>query len=173
MAKGVGKRSGRVGSGKNRPAPASRRASVPPIAFRSIAASVQAPAYNHVAMANGFAFVAGHLAADEAGVPPRLGDIEVETRTAMDLLKAVLADIGLGFQDVVRTNVYLTDLGEFERMNKVYGSYFQPGRLPARTTVGVANLLFGCRVEIDCVARLRSLPPEPGRPKPRRKETKR
>ena len=112
-------------------------------------------AFNHVTIANGFAFLAGHLAADTVKGAPALGDIAVETRTTMGLLKAVLADIGLGFKDVVRATVYMTDLSEFDRMNKVYVSYFPKGRAPARTTVGVATLLFGCRVEIDCVARLR------------------
>ena len=86
--------------------------------------------------------------------PPALGDIAVETSAVMELLKKVLADIGLGFRDVVRANAYMTDLREFDRMNAVYVSYFPKGRAPARTTVGVANLLFGCRIEIDCIARL-------------------
>ena len=125
------------------------------IEYRNAKASVQGPAYNHVTVADGFAFVSGHLAADAARGPHALGDIAVETRASMDLLKDVLAGIGLGFKDVVRVNVYMTDLQEFDRMNEVYISYFSRGRAPARTTVGVASLLFGCRVEIDCIARVR------------------
>jgi 2-iminobutanoate/2-iminopropanoate deaminase len=100
-------------------------------------------------------FLAGQLAADRPEPPP-LGDIEVETRTCMELIQAVLAELGLGFADVVRMGVFMTDLGEFERMDRVYASFLTSGHAPARTTVGVAQLLFGCRIEIDCVARLRA-----------------
>jgi 2-iminobutanoate/2-iminopropanoate deaminase len=68
----------------------------------------------------------------------------------------VLADLKLDFGDVVKVNVYMTDLDQFDRMNEIYAGYFPGGRFPARTTVGVARLLFGCQIEIDCIARLRS-----------------
>ena len=54
----------------------------------------------------------------------------------------------------MRVGVFMTDLGEFERMDRVYASFLPAGHAPARTTVGVAQILFGCRIEIDCVARL-------------------
>ena len=99
-----------------------------------------------------YVFCAGQMAADDpAGVP--LGEIEVETRAAMDLLGGVLAAAGLSFADVVRVGVFMTDLAESGRMNAIYATSFAPGRLPARTCVGVASLLGGCRIEIDCVAR--------------------
>jgi 2-iminobutanoate/2-iminopropanoate deaminase len=68
----------------------------------------------------------------------------------------VLADFGLGFGDVLRVNIYMTDLAQFEGMDRVYSTFFQPGRFPARTTVGVASLLLGGQIEIDCMARLRA-----------------
>lgn len=126
-----------------------------PIAYRNATASLTANAYHHVVTTGGFAYLAGQLAADQAGNPARLGDIAEETRIAMGLLRSVLAEVGLTFADVVRVGVYMTDLSEFVRMNAVYVTYFETGRLPARTTVGVASLLEGCRIEIDCVARLR------------------
>ncbi len=140
---------------KRAKAPRARKPKTKPVEYRSVDASAKAASYNHIAIANGFAFIAGHLAADVAKNPPPLGDIAVETRATMDVLKAVLADIGLGFGDVVRCTVYMTDLKEFDRMNAVYTSYFPKGRAPARTTFGAAALLSGCRVEIDCIARLR------------------
>jgi 2-iminobutanoate/2-iminopropanoate deaminase len=76
-------------------------------------------------------------------------------RFEMCLLQGVLADLGLDFTDVVRVNVYMTDLDQFDRMNEVYARYFPARKLPARTCVGVARLLRGSQIEIDCIARLR------------------
>lgn len=98
-------------------------------------------------------FVAGQLAADDPAWAGPAGDIEAETRTAMDRIGRVLALAGATHHDIVRVGIYLTDLSLFERMNAVYRGYFDR-RLPARTTVGVAALLGGGLIEIDCVARL-------------------
>ena len=65
----------------------------------------------------------------------------------------MLAAAGCELEDVVRVGIFMTDLAEFERMNRVYATFFPPDRLPARTCVGVAAILGGCRIEIDCVAR--------------------
>ena len=69
-----------------------------------------------------------------------------------------IAQAGVGFDDVLRVGVYMTDLRDFARMNAVYRSYFSSGAMPARTTVGVAQLLNGGVIEIDCVARLPDTP---------------
>ena len=110
-------------------------------------------AYSHAVLDGRYAFLAGQMAVDDVSRPP-LGEIEGETRAAMGLLGAVLAARGLTFADVVRVGMFMTDLSEFERMNAVYETYFAPGCLPARTCVGVASLLGGSRIEIDCIARL-------------------
>jgi 2-iminobutanoate/2-iminopropanoate deaminase len=73
----------------------------------------------------------------------------------MELLGAALRSVGLDFTDVMQARVFMTDLSEFHRMNAVYGSFFPPGETPARTCVGVASLLHGCKIEIDFVARMR------------------
>ena len=99
-------------------------------------------------------FVAGQLASDDARWAGPAGNIEAETRAAMDRIGRVLAQAGAGFDDVLRVGVYMTDLRDFARMNAVYRSYFSSGAMPARTTVGVAQLLSGGVIEIDCVARL-------------------
>jgi 2-iminobutanoate/2-iminopropanoate deaminase len=112
--------------------------------------------YSHVVHDGAYAFLSGQLAADATEAGKDRSTIEGETRVCMELLGAVLAEIGSGFDEVVRVNVYMTDLGQFDRMNRVYETFFQPGRAPARTTVGVAQLLFGCHIEIDCVARLKN-----------------
>ncbi|MEX2199965.1 MAG: RidA family protein [Dongiaceae bacterium] len=110
--------------------------------------------YSDIVVADGFAFLAGKVAADAPDAIP-LGGIEDETRACMELLGRALKLAGLDFEDVVRCNVYMTRLEEFERMDAVYRSYFPKGRMPARTTIGAAELVFGCRVEIDCVARIK------------------
>jgi 2-iminobutanoate/2-iminopropanoate deaminase len=89
---------------------------------------------------------------DWSGLP---GYIEVQTHRVMQRIGRVLATAGLDFGDVVRVSLYMTNLGDFELMNAVYRTYFSDPKLPARTCVGVANLLDKQVIEIDCVARLR------------------
>ncbi|MHB1218924.1 MAG: RidA family protein [Alphaproteobacteria bacterium] len=117
--------------------------------------SKAAKVYRHVVFDGDYVFIAGQLASDRTSPPPALGDIETETRTAMELLGAALRSVGLDYEDVMQARVFMTDLSEFQRMNAVYGSFFPAGETPARTCVGVASLLNGCRIEIDFVARMR------------------
>jgi 2-iminobutanoate/2-iminopropanoate deaminase len=79
------------------------------------------------------------------------GTIEEETRRVMENVAAVLLAAGGGFQHVVKTTIFLTDLSDFAKVNEVYGSYF-PADPPARSTVQVAALPRGARVEIECIA---------------------
>ena len=79
------------------------------------------------------------------------GDIAAQTRQVMDDLGAVLSAAGLDFGNVVKTTIFLADLGDFAAVNEVYGSYFAE-RPPARATVQVAALPKGAGVEIECVA---------------------
>jgi 2-iminobutanoate/2-iminopropanoate deaminase len=110
--------------------------------------------YSQAVRCNGLVFVAGQLAADEPGFGEGLGDIGAETRMAMQRIGRILAEAGSGFEHVLRVGIFMTDLGEFDGMNAAYRTFFPHGRLPARTCVGVASLLDGCRIEIDCVARV-------------------
>jgi 2-iminobutanoate/2-iminopropanoate deaminase len=128
---------------------------MPDLGRLNITESKTAAAYNHVVFDGDYAFLAGQLAADRADGRYTLGAIEDETRTSMELLGAVLRSIGLGFGDVVQARVFMTDLSEFERMNTIFVSFFPPGQLPARTSVGVASLLGGTKIEIDFIARMR------------------
>ncbi len=127
----------------------------PLIHHHNIAESKHTPAFSHVVFDGDYAFLAGQLAADRADGKFKLGEIEEETRTTMDLLGAALKSVGLDFADVVQARVFMTDLAEFQRMNKVYIAYFPQDRAPARTCVGVASLLGGTKIEIDFVARMR------------------
>jgi len=96
-------------------------------------------------------FLSGQIPLDPATQELVSGPIEEQTRRAMENLKAVLAAAGASFEDVVKTSIFLADLADFAKVNEVYGRYF-PGTKPARSTVQVAALPRGARVEIDAVA---------------------
>lgn len=120
---------------------------------------VEAAPYAHAVVDGDTVYVAGQIAQDDPAWRGRHGTIEEETRAALDLVGRVLAAAGLCFDDVVKVGVFMADLGEFARMNAVYAGYFHPERQPVRTCVGVAALLDGAKIEIDCIARRR----QPGR----------
>ena len=79
------------------------------------------------------------------------GDIRAQTERVLENLGAVLRAAGLGLDRVLKTTVYLTDLGDFQKVNETYGKRFS-GVFPARATVQVAALPKGARVEIDAIA---------------------
>jgi 2-iminobutanoate/2-iminopropanoate deaminase len=79
------------------------------------------------------------------------GDIVVQTVQVIANIKAILAAVGLGLKDVVKTTVYLTDLADFQEMNRTYGEFFSQ-HPPARSTVQVAGLARNVSVEIDAIA---------------------
>lgn len=97
-------------------------------------------------------FVAGQLASDDPLWSGPAGDIEAETRAAMDRVAAVLDAVGASLADILKVSIFMTDLSGLARMNAVYATYF-PNGFPARTTVGVASLINGGMIEIECVAR--------------------
>jgi 2-iminobutanoate/2-iminopropanoate deaminase len=98
-------------------------------------------------------YVAGQIAKDDPAWAPREGTIEEETAAAMARIGAILAASGFSFADVVRVGIFMTDLAEFDGMNAVYRTYFAEDAQPARTCVGVATLLSGARIEIECLAK--------------------
>lgn len=110
--------------------------------------------YSQAVRSGDLVFVAGQLASDEPGWAGAIGDIEAETRAAMDRIGRILALGGVDYSNIVRVGIFMTDLGCSDRMNAVYRGYFTGERLPARTCVGVAELLSGGMIEIDCIARI-------------------
>ncbi len=96
-------------------------------------------------------FLSGQVPLDPATGNMVEGDIAAQTVRVMENLKAVLAAAGLDFSHVVRCGIFLTNLGDFTRVNEVYGRYFT-GAPPARATVQVAALPKGAQVEIDAIA---------------------
>jgi 2-iminobutanoate/2-iminopropanoate deaminase len=96
-------------------------------------------------------FSAGQIPLAAASGTVVEGGVKEQTRQVMENLGAVLEAAGFSFRDVVKTTVYMTDIGEFAQMNEIYGEYFvQP--FPARSTVEVRALPKGARVEIDVLA---------------------
>ncbi len=109
--------------------------------------------YSQAVVSNGLAFLSGQIALDPATGQIVTGDIAVQTERVFENLKAVLAASGSSFEQVLKTTVFLKDIGEFAKMNEVYARYF-PQQPPARSTVEVARLPRDVRVEIDLIARI-------------------
>lgn len=103
--------------------------------------------------AGGFLFTAGQVPLDPATMTLVSGTIAEETNRVFDNLTAILAGAGCGLKDVVKTTVFLTDMGSFAEMNGAYAARFGDHR-PARSTVQVGALPAGARVEIEVVAKL-------------------
>lgn len=109
--------------------------------------------YNQAVQAGGLLFCSGQIALDpQSGAMVGEGDVEAETRQVLANLTAVLQQAGVTPQQVVRTTVFLADLGDFAKVNAIYAETFGGGVAPARACVEVAALPKGARVEIDCIA---------------------
>ena len=120
-----------------------------------ITASAPAPVgpYNQAVKAGGLLYCSGQIALDPAtGLMVGAGDVEAETRQVLSNLQAVLEAGGSSPGQVLRTTVFLADLGDFARVNPIYAELFSDGVSPARACVEVAALPKGARVEIDCIA---------------------
>ncbi len=107
--------------------------------------------YSQAIVANGFVFCAGQTPVDPTTGKLVDGDVSVQTRRCLDNLAAVLESAGSGWAHAVKVSVFLKDLGDFAAMNAVYSEYM-PNPAPVRSTVEVAGLPLGARVEIDVVA---------------------
>ncbi|MEO6952708.1 MAG: RidA family protein [Polyangia bacterium] len=107
--------------------------------------------YSQAIVANGLCFCSGQIPLDPTTGQIVEGDIRVQTRRVLDNLSAVLEAAGSTLQNVVRTTIFLVDLGDFNVVNEIYGGYFQ-SEPPARVTVQVSALPRGSRVEIDAIA---------------------
>lgn len=108
--------------------------------------------YSHAVRAGDFLFVTGQLAEDPATGQVVKGPIEDQTRQVMENLKTVLSYANSSFEKVVMARIFVTDFRYYEVVNQIYQSYFTPGRLPGRTTVGVTALADFGDVEIDLIA---------------------
>jgi len=123
---------------------------------RKAIATQKAPAaigpYSQGIVARGeLLFTAGQIAFDPATGELVKGDVKAQTRQAIENLRAILEAGGASLQTVVKTTVFLKDMGEFSMMNEVYGEFFT-APAPARSTVEVARLPRDARVEIEAIA---------------------
>ena len=127
-------------------------------ALREVITADQAPKaigpYSHAIRVGEFIYTSGQIALDPATGELVAGGIEEQTRRVWQNLAAVLEAAGSRLDRVVKTTVFMSDLGEFARMNAVYAEFF-PAHPPARSTIQVAALPKGGKIEIECVALVR------------------
>ena len=111
--------------------------------------------FSHAVKAGGFLFVTGQMPT-LLNDPTTLviGGITEQTHQVMQNLGHVLTSSGCQFSNVVFVRVYLVNFQDFDKMNNVYKTYFEPEKLPARTCIGVTGLAVGASVEIDLTAKL-------------------
>ncbi|MGB5168930.1 MAG: Rid family detoxifying hydrolase [Acidimicrobiia bacterium] len=107
--------------------------------------------YSIVTEAHGLVFVSGMVAIDPATGEPIPGGVALQTEQVMRNIGAVLGDVGLGYDDIVKTTIFVTDMGDFAVVNDVYGRYVGAAP-PARSTVEVRALPGGFAVEIETIA---------------------
>jgi len=107
--------------------------------------------YSQAVVAGNLVFTSGQIPLDPATQQMVAGDVRAQAERVMENLAAVLAAAGVGFAQVVKATIYLADLADFAAVNEIYGRRF-PSAPPARSTVQVAALPKGARLEIDLVA---------------------
>jgi 2-iminobutanoate/2-iminopropanoate deaminase len=121
--------------------------------IRSSGAPAPIGPYNQAVKANGMLFVSGQIALDlQTGTLYDGNDIAVETEKVMESIRAILTEAGTDFSNVLKTTIFLLDMGQFATVNAVYAKYFDEATAPARETVAVAGLPRGARVEISVIA---------------------
>lgn len=107
--------------------------------------------YSQAVQAGRFLFLSGQIPLDPSTGEMVEGGFQVQTQRVMDNLKGVLESQGLGMESIVKTTIFLTDMGNFSKANEIYGSYFSE-EPPARSTVEVSSLPRGAAIEIEAIA---------------------
>ncbi len=124
--------------------------------FKTIFETKNAPApigpYSQAVESGGFLFCSGQIPLDPVTGQVSTGSVGEQADLAMKNVGAVLAAAGLSYANIVKTTIFLTDMGDFPAVNEVYGKYFK-SEPPARSTVAVAGLPRGVKVEIEVTAR--------------------
>jgi len=123
--------------------------------MKKIVSTNEAPAaigpYSQAVRSGPFLFCSGQIPLDPKSGQIVSGDIATQARRVLDNIAGVLTAEGLTFDNVVKTTIFLTSVGDFQTVNEVYGSYFKQGP-PARSTVQVSALPRGANVEIEVIA---------------------
>ena len=107
--------------------------------------------YSTVTEAAGLVFVSGQVAIDPATDTRIDGDVRAQAVRVMENIGGILGDLGLGYDDIVKTTIFLDDMGDFPVVNEVYGAYFTDAP-PARSTIEAGALPGGFLVEIELIA---------------------
>ena len=108
--------------------------------------------YNQAGLVGNTLYTSGQIALNPATMELVLDDIETETKQVMENMKAVLAAADMTFENVIKTTIFIMNMGDFARINTVYGSYFDEATAPARETVQVACLPKNVNIEISMIA---------------------
>lgn len=108
--------------------------------------------YNQAVLMGNTLYTSGQIALDPVTMELVLDDIETETKQVMENMKAVLAAADMTFENVIKTSIFIMNMGDFARINTVYGSYFDETTAPARETVQVACLPKNVNIEISMIA---------------------
>jgi 2-iminobutanoate/2-iminopropanoate deaminase len=108
--------------------------------------------YNQAVVHNDTLYASGQIAINPATGDLVLDSIEAETRQVMENIKAILQEAGLGFKDVLKCSVFVSDMNNYSRINAIYAEYFNEDTAPARELVEVANLPKFVNVEISVIA---------------------
>lgn len=122
---------------------------------KTIITTQNAPApigpYNQAVLVNGTLYISGQVCIDPQTGNLKNRDIQDETHQVMQNLKAILAEAGMNFSNVVKTTIFITDMNQFSEINEIYGKYFS-GNFPARETVQVSALPKFVNIEISMIA---------------------
>jgi 2-iminobutanoate/2-iminopropanoate deaminase len=123
--------------------------------MKKAVSTTKAPAaigpYSQAVLAGNFLYVSGQLPVNPAdGKIP--DSIEAQAQVSLNNIDAILGEAGFSRKDVVKTTIFLKDLGDFAKVNEVYGSFFEGAAFPARSTIEVSRLPKDASIEIEAVA---------------------
>lgn len=122
--------------------------------FQPKAVPLSKAPFSQVVMDDHYAFLSGLVAADFPEGRAVLGNVGAETRAVLTVIRSILAEMELGMERIVRIDVHLSDLDDFDAMDSAYREFFDLECQPARTTTESRRLFGNSRVEITCQARL-------------------
>ncbi len=124
--------------------------------MKKIIITKKAPApvgpYNQAILKGNTLYTSGQIAIDPATGELVTDNIEVETTQVLENMKAILTEAGMTFEDVVKASIFVKNMNDFSKINKVYANYFNAETAPARETVEVGNLPLYVNVEISMIA---------------------
>ena len=124
--------------------------------MKKIITTDKAPApigpYNQAVLLGNLLYTSGQIAINPKTGALEIDDIEKETKLVMENLKAILKAAGMTFENVIKSSIFVSDMHNFSKINKIYGKYFNAETAPARETVEVANLPKFVNVEISVIA---------------------